>query len=516
MAEIPINSINNDLFAQLKREEVLFVADEPKIRFIPLIITGLIVFAFVYWLSYDFRWSAIKTVLLSVIVLLGSFALVVGIKALLSRLFGKYPLGILITEDAVVISKDRSLSWFLLTDLLNVDLKHQYKGRNYESTVITLQFPDENNSFLVNDLNKAEDFVDTTIELKNKALARSVSHTSETNSDVISNFKSLVARPLLSQRILVGGATLVISAFVLSSAVFMNIYFDDSLSWEKAVNANTPSSYREYIHNLPSGRFKTDASARLKVFYDEAETRYRSLIGSEYDENAVSAIVALLQHARETHEYQVKVDFERTANVPSDLIDQLKTEFEVNNVLPLGTAFTNEKMMARETELLLHIRNAFQKVFQNDVLEIVESCSNACPQLKVKYETSFLETIYYNVKEEKIKYEDRNWIPGILIEWLFELNITEGKQNYSFDLESAPAEDIFYDTEAEVTDLSNPSDADQNSFYNAMVSSAFEDFSAHLVFNLGLGPEPHLDDEKKKEEEKDPKAEKKLSDTDTK
>lgn len=166
--------------------------------------------------------------------------------------------------------------------------------------------------------------------------------------------------------------------------------------------------------------------------------------------------------------------------------------------------------MEREALLSSHLRSAFQKVFQDDVLEIVTEYPSACPQFIVKYETSFLDSIYYDVEEKDIPYEDRNWSPGILIQWLLLLKITDGYESYFFDLESAPAEHITYDSASDTFDNHSRTEFDKHSFYNAMVVSAFEDFSAHLVFNLGLGPEPHVEDKKMIDAENGPSKENKI------
>jgi len=208
-----------------------------------------------------------------------------------------------------------------------------------------------------------------------------------------------------------------------------------------------------------------------------------------FDQAAVDSILALLRYARETHQYQVKVSFERSAEVPNDLIERLKEEFEVETVLPLGNTFTPERMLEREVQLFGVLQSSFTQIFPNDVLELVQECAAECAGLNIRYTTSFLDSIYYDVKEKDVPREDRNWSPGILIEWRFALTIPTDPQGYSFELESAPADDIFYDTVE--TGAPDAIEADQKSFYDAMVASSFDDFRAHLLFNLGLGPDPH-------------------------
>lgn len=61
--------------------------------------------------------------------------------------------------------------------------------------------------------------------------------------------------------------------------------------------------------------------------------------------------------------------------------------------------------------------------------------------------------------------------------------------------ESIPAETISYDSVSEDENYENKDFAevlneDKGNIYNSMVSSAFDDFKANLVFKMGIGKEP--------------------------
>ncbi len=510
MARISSNSVNKRLLERIKGEERLFLPDHTRIHSIPLIIAGSVIFIFALWLSYDFTWSWLKTGLISCLLLFGAFSLVIGVTALLSKLRKEAARGLLITPHIFVVIEKSFFHWYPLVDLVNIDCAHRYKGRAYDHSKISLQFADREFTTFVYDIDAAEDSVDKIVEIKNKALANSASNTSEQVVGLIDDLNKIDQKTPIMQPLLTVTAVMVVAAFGLSSSLLLNEYFDDSLSWQKAEAANKASSYREYIATHPKGRFVPISESRLKTFYDEAEARYRSTIGSEFDEDAVNAVIALLKQAKETHQHKVAVSFERKAEIPADLIDQIKEEFEVKTVIPLGTTFSPERMLEREVLLFTHLRSAFQKVFQDDVLEVVTECPSVCPQFIVKYEISFLDSIYYDVEEKDIPYEDRNWSPGILIQWGLLLKVADDSESYFFDLESAPAEHITYDSASDTFDNHSRTEFDKHSFYNAMVVSAFEDFSAHLVFNLGLGPEPHLEDQKMMDAENGPSKENKI------
>lgn len=300
--------------------------------------------------------------------------------------------------------------------------------------------------------------------------------TSRTNGRV--RLRSLVPIALLA---------LVVGTIATVGTLQLNGYFHDSLSWQAAIEANTAGSYRQYLKANPAGRRRDEATGRLKAFYDNAEARYRASLSPGYDQAAVDTILALIRYARETHEYQVQVSFERSADIPEDLVERLKREFEVKTVLPLGNTFTQERMLEREEQLFAVVNSSFKQIFPDDILELVLECTSSCSELKIRYSTSFLDSIYYDLREKDIPEIDRNWSPGILIEWNCSLTVPGEAQSYSFDLESAPAQHITYNTDGGDSD----SEADQQSFYDAMVTSSFDDFRAHLLFNLGLGQDPH-------------------------
>jgi hypothetical protein len=498
MAKAFISSLTPDAVEHLNDRENIVVRAGSSWTALALLLGGIAIVVFVGLLTYDYRWSPVKFALLGLVLFAAACLLTFGFrKWFLSRGRSVAP-GLIVTRENGVFVDDESLVWFPLVDLVNADYRHQFNGRNYEFSTLTVTYPAEGRKYRVNGIDLAESTVDEIEDRKRQCLVRSNRSDGDVSVSILdtipmtrstSNWKSVTPMILLA---------LAFGAAGTFGAQILNEYFHDHLSWRKAAETNSAASYREYIRMNSNGRHRDDATSRLKAFYDNAEARYRASLKPGFDQAAVDSILALLRYARETHQYQIKVSFERSADIPPDLIERLKADFEVKTVLPLGDTFTQERMIERETQLFAILQSSFKQIFPDDVLELVLECASECAGVNILYKTSFQNSIYYDLKEKEIPEEDRNWSPGILIEWTTSIAVPGEAQLYSFDLESAPADRINYDT-VEVAGR-DPQETDQNSFYDAMVTSSFDDFRAHFLFNLGLGREPHLDSEVPKTE----------------
>lgn len=505
MSRLRSNSLSSIFFERLRDEQAVFLPFIERFPAIAFSIFGLLLLAGVFWSTYDFRWTWGKTVLFATLSLAAVFLVVYGVSVIYSRWRDQVLAGLYVTPDLAIFFDHSLADWFPLTDLISIDCSHRYNGRNYDHSIVTVIFPGLERSFKIRDIDHAEDTVDKVEELKNKGLARSVKEGSSSSGGLIDILKAERKGNGHRSKFVVVTLTAGLVCFTFLAALELNEYYDDTLSWKKAVEGGKASDFRGYAQVHPNGRWKIDATTRLKIIYDEAESRYRSVLGKDHDKAEVESVIALLRYAKETQQYQVNVTFERKADIPPDLIEKIKTDFEVKKVLPLGSTFTEEKMLAREEQLFLVLKAAFQQVFLDDVVELVKTCNSKCSEFVVRYETSFLDSIYYDLKEKDIPREERNWSPGILINWQFSLQVPGETGHYAFELESAPAEEINYDSagESESDILTQTGqDLDQKSFYEAMVTSSFDDFKQHLLFNLGMGMEPHLDAKISKDEDR--------------
>jgi len=166
-------------------------------------------------------------------------------------------------------------------------------------------------------------------------------------------------------------------------------------------------------------------------------------------------------------------------------------------------------MIRRESNLFAVVTDAFKKVIPDDILEFSSECVGECVTFLVKYRVSSKDSLYYDPREKKLPDVDRTWNPGIFIDWDFSVRTPNQSQNYDFSLKSLPANQITYDSNL-AEDLSGNVDVekemqvDKGNLYDAMVSSAFEDFKANLVYRMGIGAEPKSKDEDSLEDESPP------------
>ncbi len=493
MARALINSLTKDAVDYLNDSENVVIPTASGRNILLTSIGGFVITVIILFLTYDYRWSQMKLGILVFLIFVAAYLIVFAVwKWFVGRRRRVSP-GLVVTRDYAIFVGDEDIEWLSISDLVNADYRHQFNGRNYEFSTLTLIYSHTARKFRVDGMELVESTVDSVLERKREGLIRASRSKNDAALDILETTLTTRSNVRLKTLILRVILTIVVGTLGTFGALQLNEHFHDSLSWQKALDTNTAGSYRQYLRTNADGRHRDDADGRLKSFYDSAESRYKASLKPGYDQEAVDSIVALLRYARETHEYQVNVSFDRSADIPEDLIERLKKEFDVKTVLPLGNTFTKERMVEREAELFGILNISFKQIFPDDVLELVSDCSSNCAVLNIGYRTSFLDSIYYDVKEKDIPEVDRNWSPGILIEWNCSLSISGQTSPYLFKLESAPAKHITYETD-ETLDA-DPKEADQKSFYDAMVSSSFDDFRMHLLFNLGLGPDPHPEQE---------------------
>lgn len=514
--KLPVTTLNR-LKERLENDETVIFPAQHNWSNYALISIGIAWLVVLFLLSDSFQWSRPKTVILGFLTITLLYLAIRSMLAVVRERAG-IPSQIFVTPNYVIETGHDTVEYDAIDQLVAVDYQHNYQNRQYESSNVHLSFKNREKTIKLTDLSRAEEAVDRIGHFKKLFIEASVRGDQDylsaaddfegvsAEDDAGKSFSNVLFRHALPMAI-----SLVISAGGMFVAITLNEYFDDKRSWELAVAGDKASSYRQYIQTHPAGRWFSESKGRLTAFYDAAEAKYLSSIGENHDKDAVAAMSSLLRYARETHNYQILVSFERKADIPADIIEQLKKDFEVDKVLPLGDTFTDEKIIGRETRIFAILSDAFGHVFAGDVLELTTQCSGNCSTFIAKYETSFLNSIYYDVQEKHLPERERSWSPGLLIEWNFVLQIPDGAHPYEFSLESAPANTISYDppTDEIVSPDTNEAvrELNQASFYDAMVASAFNDFKEHLLFNLGVGPEPkdQVETEESKPETTKPK-----------
>jgi hypothetical protein len=274
----------------------------------------------------------------------------------------------------------------------------------------------------------------------------------------------------------------------LFGAISLNKYYDDQKGWELAQTVNRASSYRTYLQTHPQGRWTDNADERLKTLYDNAEQKYQASLNKGYDPKAVDAVKQVLRYAKTTQNHRVNLVFERRNEIPPDIVEKLKKEFEIRNMVPLGDSFSNEKMKQRETALFTLIAETFRQVIPDDILEISGDCSGECVNFLVKYSIKS-DSVYYDADKKDLPSNERTYYPGIFIDWDFGVQIPNQPQIYNFALVSNPADHISYEN------VTNDENDDLSSYCEALAASSFDDFKVNLISKTGVGTLANLTQE---------------------
>jgi hypothetical protein len=299
-----------------------------------------------------------------------------------------------------------------------------------------------------------------------------------------------------------------LTAATINAALALNNYFDDKKSWEAAQAMNRAAPVRKYLETHPAGRWRNEATKKVESLYDAAEAKYKASLNEGYDPKAAEAVLAILKYARSSQNFRVKVAFERHNEIPADLIEQLKKEFEVKKISPLGDVLSDEKMSRREKDLSSLVSNAFRRIIPEDILEFTASCVNECVSFNVKYVIDAGDSIYYDDREKDVPHDDRTFNPGIFITWNFGIQIPGQQQNYNLDLESLPASHFNYETSLDelqeaTMNMDEVLKAEMSNVYDSMVASAFSDFRSNLIYRMGIGDNKDLNINKPIEEDED-------------
>ncbi|MBP6003262.1 MAG: hypothetical protein KA746_07495 [Pyrinomonadaceae bacterium] len=395
------------------------------------------------------------------------------------------------------------LTYWELGDISSINIKHQYPYGSYLNTEIDLHFETGHRTFIVSGLAESEQFVDL-VELKRKlyieAAARNDLGRLEGHDDlrILGDCSDDSPMPPNAPALRFA-ATIVLAAMLTGGIIYgarlANYYYEDLRTWNSAESTNRASGYRSYLSKHPSGRWREPASLNLQKLYDEGELKYRASLNSGHDKNAAEAVLEMLRYARSTQNFQVTLAFERKLEIPPNFEEVVMSDFDIKKVLPLGDALSAEKMAGREGRLITLMSEAFAQVIPDDILEIVGKCHEKCVTLTVNYEVDPMNSVYYDLRQEKVPEPERTWYPGIYIDWTFLVRIPEQEREYKFELESSPAETITYDTNSEKPydpneDFAKVLSSDKGNVYDSMVASAFDDFRSNLIFRMGIGEPP--------------------------
>lgn len=256
-------------------------------------------------------------------------------------------------------------------------------------------------------------------------------------------------------------------------------YNIDTREWTNARAINTARAVREYLHSRPAGRYASAAEASLNAIYNKAATDYAgsaSQIGN--DAQARRLILSMMEYARRSGQYNVGIYFDRTNEIPLNIENSMRKVFGVSNILPVGNAFSELNMKAREHTIANRLVTAFGHVIPNDVLSF-EVDRSPLPELwiVVSYSVNPGESLYFDTKEATLPKEERSYYPGIEFRWRMEFCGGLSTRKYAFTLVSNPASQITVEG-GRSTEASN--------VYDAMSVSAFDSLRVEIEKRIGL------------------------------
>jgi hypothetical protein len=459
-------------------------------------------FGLFFFLANDLLWGSVELGVFGVLSAVAAFLLVDNLYKLVR--LATAPLGklLLVTPMYVIDIDFNDIRYWTLEQIDAI--RRPTHGQNVDHQTPQIILTLENGSQVVDlkDAAEAEQTIEQITYYRKLLIEATVRNNTE-YLDSIDDFKELRTAPAAPVKSAPAGflprlavilGSLVLTAGIMFAGISLNNYFDDKKSWQFAEGVNTAVEYRKYLQTHPQGRWRGDAGTRLQGLYDEAEQKYRASLNEEYDKAAVEAVAQVLRYAKETQNYRVKIVFERRNEIPPDLVAKLKKAHEVKTVIELDDSFSDEKMNQSEGRLFGLIAEAFKQVISDDILEFSGDCPGECVTFLVKYKLDS-DSIYYDLRQKDVPRENRAYHPGIYFDWNFSVQIPNQPRIYDFSLESNPAEtlnaestsDEDYDPKMNFVEILN---ADRKFFYPAMLTSAFDDFKANLVFRLGIGLKP--------------------------
>ena len=492
----------------------------------PFFIAATVVWmAIVFYFSDDYLWRNFQIVFFAVISLGAFYLLLFNLYRLFQWFTSLSKSYLLITPLYIIEMRFNDVRYWDLDQLNGVNGVRQYQSNKSVSTKVTLSFEKgATKTFDIKGIESAEQTIEQIYYYK-KLFAEATARNDAAYLDSNDDFLELKNHPRQLdatvpngnlKKILTVAASIFLTAGMMFGATSLNNYYDDVKSWNAAASFNRASSYRTYLQTHPQGRWAGDAQEKVQNLYDVAEQKYQASLNKGYDQKAADAVLQTLKYAKTTQNHRVKVVFERHNEIPSDIVEQLKKEYGVKKILPFDDTFSEDKMIRRESNLLTVVTDAFRKVIPDDILEFSSECVGDCVTFLIKYKVSSKDSIYYDPREKKLSDIDRTWNPGIFIDWDFSVRTPNQPQTYDFSLTSLPANHITYDSNA-VEDLSGKVDVekemlvDKSNLYDAMVSSAFDDFKANLVYRMGIGVEPKPKDQDTPEVETAPIGEGEIS-----
>lgn len=467
-------------------------------------ILAIVCLAYVFALAYDHAWTDSEIEGLSALTLVSAIILWWAIVQQVLRHTSKLKPNIYLTPLYLIRTSFREVwFWWLWSVRDQKVIHHRDTNGNYSHSTISIVFADCTESFTIRSRKDLESLWAMLrrweAEYGSAVRQRDMDYFLA-RDDFVEVRQSLRSQTELSTKaskrtrakVLLGWAVAALfgARWILLS-FNVNRYIDDKKAWDNACALNRAAAYREYLDSHPKGRWYSDAGRRLSDLYGGATAAYLQKRSAGFDVRASDVVLEMLNYAKAAGRYKIRVAFERRNDIPYNIEDQLKSRFQLANVIPLGDSFSEGKMQAREKAIMHVLRPAFSEVIASDILELVDSgFEERNIAMVITYKVKAGESVYFRESDAYLARYNRPFYPGISFDWSFEIRIPSNVVPYMFTLQSKPAESFSYT----YSPGRSSSLDERGTIYDKMAESAFYNFRSEVVRRLGLkGNKPDAD-----------------------
>lgn len=247
-------------------------------------------------------------------------------------------------------------------------------------------------------------------------------------------------------------------------------------AFEKAKKENTAHSYRTFCENHGTAiRYCKQARLRMRDLMDAVVKKYRDLI-STHDTPVTRAILAMFEYVKETDNFQVEINYKNQNMIMDNLT--VSIESKPVKVVPISSAFTEQKNKMREYRITEVIRQAFRTITPEDILGFANegTSKNKGINFSIRYLIANSGAIYSHESEKHLPIEKRTLYAGVDFSWNIEIKIPKHKDTFSLQFQSKPAPQF------------SSQGMEIDKVYDAMADSAFADFCRVFIEQSGFKP----------------------------
>lgn len=466
-----------------------------------------IILLFPVWAIYSERWTpegALFRILLTICLATLIAYSISRIKEYASRPMNY---GIFLTGLHLIKIENRKCTYFWRRDMKDIKVAHKYKNGQYNGTDVTFVFDEDSIelnystqghvSRIAQYLKDSDAHIDSLIESENwgelidenilsgmeKLTTQHLQYKPPTKS--YKYWRVAVAAILLSTSMMYVGNYFVSDVYIwgvanqehttssykhylnTSSLMFYEDRAEDSC-WSVAKFDGKISSLRDYMSGERVMKYDSDAKKMIKQRYQEIKTRYLSENSDSKNPDFVAIVGYWLDRAMETGETSVTMAFESHNLIPINIEKVIKRQSGLENILPIGGAFSESENQRRTIEVFEKFKKSFASSIPTDALliELSDTAGARKPDMFITYSVSHGNGLYYREQDEHIKESIRPFYPGVIYEWIcFAFDQTRSHP-YELEFTSQPAENFR---------LTN------KGVYNDMANSAFEDLENRLT-----------------------------------